>query len=925
MRWLNDLSIRFKLISAILLVTLTSLVVLVIAFMIGDVQAYRENMLANAVATATTIGDYSVSDLTFGDRDAAGATLAKLKRNDNLINAYLYDAKGMLFASHHPGKAPRILASVVKSSSDFRDGLLEVFEPIYYEGRYYGAVCLQLATHQMEAEIRQHFLAMTLTTGAVLLLSYFFAGFLQRLISRPIVELTDVTRRIKEQGDYSMRLDMSGADEIGTLARQFNAMMQMVMKREVDRDRALASLGESEERVRLLLDSTAEAIYGADESGHCVFANPACLRLLGYQGVEPALEEAMRSLLLEEGYGAPGGAAEGEPAGVSSDNKLFTRRDGSTFYAEYWAYPICHGDTHKGTVITFIDISARKSAEETRRLLYRAVEQAADAVMICNQLGVIEFVNPAYEEMTGYSRDELVGKTPAVLKSGIHGADFYRDMWHALNHGDVFRDTFMNRRKGGELFYQQQTIAPLKDDSGCITQFVSTSKDISSEIETQQRLHTMAYHDALTGLPNRELFRDRLEHAIAKADRDNSLVSVIFLDLDHFKNINDTLGHPVGDRLLQQVAERIQQQVRGADTVARLGGDEFTVLLEDVEDQDCIAGRAAELMQAFSRPYQVGKHEVFVTSSIGVAVYPSDVRSIDDLFRAADTAMYRAKSDGRNNYRFFTNDMAAKVLRRVTIEKGLRHALENKEFTLHYQPRVKSDGHSANSVEALIRWNHPREGMVPPDVFIPVLEETGMITEVGNWVWKTAFDQLADWQRRGLDIKMAVNVSPRQFVSSSLVEDMLAYLEMLKLSPDRVELEITEAVLLDYSDRTAWMFQAMREAGIGIAIDDFGTGFSSLSYLKRLPIHTLKIDRSFVMDVLADPEDAAIVAAIISLAKSLYLNITAEGVETQEQFDYLAAAGCDEVQGYLVSKPLPADAATAWLLSMADTAGDAGC
>lgn len=909
------LNIRAKLVLMMMLVTLAALSVVFTTFIVDDIRDFRRELLNSTIASAITIGDYSVSDLTFGDEQAASGSLQKLKRNDELIAAYLYDELGDFFVSYKGTQTQGLTMTPATSFHEFKGGVLEVIEPIYFDKRYYGAVRLLVSTKSSQQRMWLHMLTMLTTIIVVFALSYFLATYLQRFISKPIIQLTHAARTVEETGNYELRLISPGDDEIGTLYKQFNAVMQQVQKREQDRDKALSSLQESEEQVRLLLDSTAEAIYGVDSNGCCTFANPACLRLLGFKLDQELLGRNMRELLL-------GNSADKLPHvklttrsrdGEYVDKQLFYRVDGSTFYAEFWAYPIYRGDDYQGTVVTFLDVTERKLAEASMRMLSGAIHQSADAVMITNNEGVIEFVNPAYEGMTGYTAQEMLGNTPRLLKSNIHDDEFYKNMWNEINSGRVFRETFMNRRKSGELYYQQQTITPLKDEHNRIIQFISTSKDVSTEIETQQRLHSMAYHDVLTGLPNRELFRDRLEHARAKADRDKTLLSVIFLDLDHFKNVNDTMGHPVGDKLLQQVAERLTGSVRNTDTVARLGGDEFTVLLESVDDLENIAIRTVQLLHVLRTPFNVEDHEVFISASVGVAVYPSDVQTIDDIFRAADTAMYRAKADGRNTYRFFTQEMADMILRRVTLEKGLHHAMDNNEFCLFYQPRVTMQGEYTICVEALIRWQHPQHGMLPPDEFIQILEETGMIVEVGAWVWRTAIAQLAQWRKQGIDVVMAVNVSPLQLHSHGLVENILSCLLEFGLSVRDIELEITEAVMMEYSQRTAQVFDAIRRSGLRMAVDDFGTGFSSLSYLKKMPIHTLKIDRSFVNDVLTDAEDEAIVTAIVSLAMSLNLNITAEGVETREQLDYLRNLGCHEAQGYYFSKPLSVDEIRIWL------------
>ncbi len=562
------------------------------------------------------------------------------------------------------------------------------------------------------------------------------------------------------------------------------------------------------------------------------------------------------------------------------------------------------------------EITERTEAEQEMHKLSTAIEQSADGIMLTDQEGRIEYVNSAVERMSGHDREQLIGKRLGVFKTDLHSEAITRRLWETLHEGKVFQSTFINQRSNGEFFHQEETITPIRDKAGRITHFVSISKDVSQEVETQERLQHMAYHDQLTGLPNRSLFRDRLEQAMRKSQRSQKLVPIMFLDLDNFKDINDTLGHEIGDHLLEQVAERLKSHIRDGDTVARFGGDEFTLLLEGVSSVNGIASRAATLIDAFDTPFCVNNHTLFITASMGIAVYPSDARTIDDLFRAADTAMYQVKDAGRNAYRFFTPEMASKVMQRVSLERALRSALEQDQFILHYQPRIRlPQARRITFVEALIRWHPAPDELFYPAEFIPVLEESNMIVEVGAWVLRQACAQLRTWREQGLTFGMAVNVSARQFWHGGLAELVEDCLQQYQLDPAWLELEITESVLMEHSERIIETLERLQKLGVRIAIDDFGTGFSSMSYLKRLPIHTLKIDRSFVDGVFDNPDDAAITKAIISLGHSLRLDATAEGVENQKQLDFLTRAGCNEAQGFFFAAPMAPPELEQWLLS----------
>ena len=433
-------------------------------------------------------------------------------------------------------------------------------------------------------------------------------------------------------------------------------------------------------------------------------------------------------------------------------------------------------------------------------------------------------------------------------------------------------------------------------------------QDLEERKHVELSVRHMAHHDALTGLPNRTLFRDRLTHAMAQADRYHQILAVLFLDLDRFKAINDTLGHNVGDQLLKLAAERIRSCIRDCDTVARLGGDEFTIIVDDIIEVQDAAVVAQKILDTLSQPFNLHGHEVFISVSIGVTLYPNDDENADNLLRNADAAMYRAKESGRNNYQFYVADMNVKARERLMLESQLRRALDRNEFMLYYQPRVDLFSGRVIGAEALLRWRHPDMGLVPPAQFIPILEETGMIIPVGEWVLRQASSQNRAWQDLGLPpIRMAVNLSVRQFIQKDLADSVLAIIERTGLLPEYLELEITEDLLLENNQTNIVTLTTLRNRGVHISIDDFGTGYSSLSYLKRLPIDTLKIDQSFLRDIENDPDNKAITSAIIAMAASLHLNVLAEGVETEEQLSFLRAQGCNEIQGFSFSQPLTAE------------------
>lgn len=587
-------------------------------------------------------------------------------------------------------------------------------------------------------------------------------------------------------------------------------------------------------------------------------------------------------------------------------NAEHRRKNGSTYPVEV-QLQLSRQETPPVFVAMVQDVSERVRAGKEMARLSGAIEQTADAVMITDTSGVIEYVNPAFEAVTGFTRDEALGNTPRFINSGRHDKAFYEALWNTILDGKVFREVFINRRKDGSLYYEEKTITPQKDEHGRVVSFISTGKDITQRMEIQERLQYLAHHDVLTELPNRALFMDRLSQTLARARWHRWPVAVLFLDLDRFKVVNDTLGHDVGDQALRTLGQRLAECVREGDTVARLGGDEFSIILEDIDSVDHIPAVAGKILEALSQPCVIGGREFFLGTSIGISVFPQDGDDASTLLKNADVAMYRAKQQGRNNYQFYTSDMNATAFERLAMETSLRHALEREEFVVHYQPQVDLRTGTLIGAEALIRWQHPELGLVSPAKFVPLLEETGLIGAVGEWVLRSACSQAQAWHEQGLpQLRIAVNLSARQLADARLVDTVCNVLAETRLAPELLELEITESAIMEHTQRTVDTLTRLRQLGISFAIDDFGTGYSSLSYLKRFPIDTIKIDQSFVRDITTDVDDAAIVTTILAMAHSLKRYAVAEGVETGEQLAFLRERGCDGMQGYLFSAALPA-------------------
>ncbi len=550
----------------------------------------------------------------------------------------------------------------------------------------------------------------------------------------------------------------------------------------------------------------------------------------------------------------------------------------------------------------------RKRAEQQLQLVGRVFEQGGESIVITDSESRIVRVNKAFSQITGYTEAEALGRNPSMLSSGRQGADFYRAMWNTLHASGLWQGELWNRRKDGSVYPEWLSISQLRDSSGAVTHYVAIATDISQRKKDEEHIRLLADFDPLTGLPNRRLLQDRIGTALSHAQREHEPLALMFLDLDRFKNVNDSLGHHMGDNLLMQVAQRLTAALREQDTVCRLGGDEFVVLCPNT-DAVGAAHVAQKLLESASHSFQIEPQELAITFSIGIALYPADGNTYEVLSMRADTAMYRAKQAGRNTYRFFTPEMQVESSRALQLENGLRRALELQQLHLVYQPQVSLHDDQLVGMEALLRWEHPVLGTVSPAEFIPVAEESGLILPIGEWVLRTAAQQMRAWLQMGLPLQqVAVNLSAVQFRHQNLPELVTQVLADAGLAPHYLELELTEGVAMENPLGAIEVMKNLHQRGVRLSIDDFGTGYSSLSYLKRFSIYKLKIDQSFVRDLSDDPDDRAIVVAIIGLARSLGFQTIAEGVETEGQLAFLRAHGCDEVQGYWHSKPLLADA-----------------
>lgn len=662
-------------------------------------------------------------------------------------------------------------------------------------------------------------------------------------------------------------------------------------------------------RLTTALTHAANAVAVTDRDGLIEWVNPAFTRLTGYDlsevvGHTPRLLKSGRH---DQSFYAS--LWQTILAGqVWRGETVNRRKDGSLYHSEITISPVV-GDA--GDITAFIgiqqDISARKQAEEQLRLAAQVFANTVEGIVVTDAATVIQSVNQAFTDITGYTPDEVRGRKPRLLHSDRHSPAFYALMWRIVQQTGWWQGEMWNRRKNGEVFPARVTISAIRAGNGEVSSYIGLIGDITQQKRDEQTIRHLAYHDPLTDLPNRTLFHERLAQALDEAERDGRSLAVLFVDLDGFKRVNDTVGHALGDRLLKGIAAELVAAVDDTATVARWGGDEFTILLPRLAGPDVADQCAAAVSRRLSRTWVLGGHEFAITASVGVAVYPAHGLDSETLLKNADMAMYHAKDTNRGAYQQYQEDMGTRAVERLKLESNLRRALNRRELQVHYQPQVDLAGGQVLAVEALTRWPHPVQGYIPPGLFIPVAEETGLISYLDEWVLRQASAQVRAWQQTGLPpVRLAVNLSARQFRQQSLVEIITALLAESGLDPQWLELEITEGTAMQDEEATIATLRALRDRGIGIALDDFGTGYSSLNYLRRLPITKLKIDRSFVRDVTTDHDNATIVTAVMVLARHLHLEVVAEGVETPAQLQWLQEQGCGLAQGYLFSPPVAA-------------------
>ncbi|MEJ2608730.1 MAG: EAL domain-containing protein [Candidatus Thiodiazotropha sp.] len=718
--------------------------------------------------------------------------------------------------------------------------------------------------------------------------------------------------------------DHIGEEEVASLIKagandfiNFNNLSRLApaIKRELkeaavrrEAEKTKKALRHSENRYRQLVDHSPMPIL-LIQNNRIVYFNEAAKRSLAVSLERPLINKPADVLFFEDTkklLESLPSKTQLQPIHQPSQT-TFRRADSKAIQVEVFVNQVEH-EGAPALQLVFTDITHRNESDAKLQQAVQIIEHTMEGVLITDERGIINSVNPAFTDITGYSEEEIIHQHPRILISEKHPEEFFEELWEQVKNTGSWRGEVWNQRKNGEVYPVWMTISCVHDEQGGARHYVAVFSDISSIKQTQSQLEHLAHHDSLTNLPNRLLFEDRLEHAIAQVKRQSSQLAVLFLDLDRFKNINDSLGHAMGDELLKEVARRLQHILRDDDTAARLGGDEFTILVENIEDPSQAAVVASKIQDKFKTPFKIAGRELHVTASIGISIYPDDGKDVADLTKNADAAMYQAKEQGRNNYRYYTSELTRTAFERLLLETELRSALKQGQLLLYYQPQISLKNGEMTGAEALIRWHHPRLGIIPPARFIPLAEESGLIHDIGNWVLKEACEQTRYLVKQGLfQGRMAVNLSVRQIMQTDLILRFEQIISESGCPPEMLQLEVTEGIFMGQMNHSVPVLDVFKKLGVSIAIDDFGTGYSSLSYLKQLPIDKLKIDRSFIRDMPHDSDAVAITQAIVSLGKNLGLRITAEGIETMAQQTLLQNMGCQEGQGYLYSPPVPSD------------------
>ncbi|OIR17563.1 cyclic di-GMP phosphodiesterase Gmr [mine drainage metagenome] len=860
----------------------------------------------NLEVLADATGHSLEGPLIFMDKKGAQESLHSLRANSSIYYAEVRNMKNQVLAQYSIKKADTNIRALTLMLPVKHN--LVVNRVISFDKQPLGTLTVAFSLNSEWESMLFMLLQMAVAIVAALVIAIIMARRLSYKVTQPIQQIVAMARKITSGGDYTQRVDKTTDDEIGLLTDEFNNMLTEISHRD-------QALRESEAHLRLSQAGGGIGTWEADLITNQQKWSENCEALLGVSAPTSPTWEYFLSIVHPEDRqrlidATKSHIKNGTPYDV--EYRVIST-DGSV----HWIRSKGQADYNTDGVPTSMrgivqDVSERKQAEADLRIAAIAFE-SQEGILITDAKGVVLKINGAFASISGYTADELVGRVPNMLSPGLHTANLFSAILNSINKSGSWEGEIKNRRKNGEPYPAHIIVTAVKDSNGIITNYVATMTDITLRKEAEEKIEQLAFYDSLTKLPNRRLLMDRLNKALATSARTLKHGALLFIDLDNFKTLNDTHGHDMGDLLLQQVANRLLGCVRDGDTVARLGGDEFVVMLENINENTKAALTETEIvgekiLTTLNQPYLLSGYKYISTPSIGVTLFNHHANSVDELIKRADIAMYESKMAGRNTIRFFDPDMQSIINARALMDDSMRKAIHDSQFILHYQPQVDNHGRLLG-VEALVRWKHPENGLVPPTKFIHLAEENGLIVQLGYWVLETACKQLVAWNSKPetSQLTMSVNVSVRQIHQPDFVDQVLGILKSTGANPYRLKLELTESVLLNDIEATITKMNLLKSKGVSFALDDFGIGYSSLSYLKRLPLDELKIDKSFVDDVLLDTDDAAIARAIVVLAQNMNLKVIAEGVETDEQRNFLEKNGCQVYQGYLFGKPVSID------------------
>lgn len=826
-------------------------------------------------------------------RRSVHALLDELPHYRSALDASLAQGEGGAILASRSNEVRRLTEDMAGHSAR----LLERAEALM------NGILMEVKSLQDDAMQRMYVL---LAVDVLLILLAFVA--VRRQIVIPLRDLSTHCRELAA-GNYNTRFEVSTQDEIGQLAKVFNESAWRIgsLIDRIEQDRA--NLERADNMFRGIAENSMVGVYIAYK-GRFRYVNAKMADMFGYTRSE-MVEKVSSTIIFPETSSQKdddAGARErliGEVPGLWMERKG-RRKDGTLIEVEVFG-SLMMLDNELVTIGIALDITRRKEVEAQARLAMLVHRYSSEAMVVTDASGRLMSVNPAFTKITGYQPEEVIGKRLNLLSSGRHDADFYRQMWTSIQNTGSWEGDIWNRRKNGEIYAERLIINTSYDDDGMPRYRIGLFSDITKQKEADAFIWRQANYDHLTGLPNRQLFHDRLEKEMRRSDNTGRPMALVHLDLDDFKELNDTLGHGIGDKLLAEAGERLQSCVRSTDTVARLGGDEFVFILGGLSDLAAVDNICSLAMERLTEPYLLDGEHATISASMGITFYPLDGDSVKDLMQNADLAMYAAKARGKRQTVRFQPSMQVHVAMRRELAQDLTVAIQEQQFCLAYQPIVELATGRIDKVECLVRWQHPQKGLVPPSVFIPFAEDTGMIHEIGQWVFHEAVRQVAHWRTLSPTLQASINVSPVQFVNKIMrPREWLEYLEALGMAGEHVVVEITERLLMDADSEISSKLIAFRDAGVQMALDDFGTGYSSMSYLKRFDIDYIKIDQSFVRNLAEGSEDLVLCEAMIVMAHRLGLQVVAEGVETVAQRDLLLAAGCDFAQGYLYSRPVDA-------------------